>query len=59
MQSKYPNLSWSLSLNIELKLKLFDTFKSQHNYLLRLDSLINELKNLQCNNIQKTIFKKQ
>lgn len=55
MQSKFPNLSWSLSLNTELKSKLFETYKSKHNYLLKLDDLINELKNLPCNNIQETI----
>jgi len=55
MQSKYPNLSWSLSLNTELKSKLFKTYESKHNHLLRLDSLINDLKNLPCNNIRKTI----
>lgn len=55
MQSKYHNLSLSLNLNTELKSKLFETYKSKHNYLLGLDSLINELKNLSCNNIQKTI----
>lgn len=55
MQSKYPNLSWSLSLNTELKSKLFKTYKSKYNYLLRLDNLINDLKNLPCNNIRKTI----
>ena len=55
MQSKYPNLSWSLSLNNELKSKLFETYKSKHNYLQGLDSLIIDLKNSSCNNIQKTI----
>ncbi|MCK5266882.1 MAG: hypothetical protein KAR07_01830 [Spirochaetes bacterium] len=55
MQSKYPALSWSLNLNTELKSKLFETYKSKHNDLLGLNSLINELKNLSCDNIQKTI----
>lgn len=55
MQSKYPNLFWSLSLNEKLKSELFDTYKNRDNYLFKLDSLINDLKKYECKKIQHTI----
>ena len=49
----YPNLSWSLISNSEFKIKLFETYEDRPRYLLKLDKLILDLKNSNCENIQK------
>lgn len=49
----YPNLTWSLISNEQLKTILFETYQDKPRYLLKLDKLIFDLKNSKCENIQQ------
>lgn len=49
----YPNLTWSLISNNQLKTILFETYKDKPQYLLKLDKLIFDLRNSKCENIQQ------
>ena len=49
----YSNLTWALILNSELKTILFETYRDKPRYLLELDTLIFDLINSKCENIQE------